>query len=164
LEWKGPSRLCASRGEPVMNLPVPKGSSRLHLTHITPINMHMPSKLEAALLATQYNKLSCCVSIIITIIITRFPVLRTEYVEQHLYYCFPLFPILAFSLPVMCMPNSSKIISHVLIPAFQWSASSSTACHCTKHHLQRQPDIVHSSHMSQPSEAPISEQFAVIGT
>ena len=59
---------------------------------------------------------------------------------------FSIVPILAFSPPVICMPNSSKIISHVLIPAFQWSASSSTACHFTEHHLQRQPEIVHSSH------------------
>jgi len=50
------------------------------------------------------------------IIVTRFPVLRTRNVEQHLYYCFPLFPILAFFPPVICMPNSSKIFSHVFIP------------------------------------------------
>jgi len=128
-------------------------------------------------LAIPYNNYRCiddhdvCIThphqqkcILFIIILSRFTVLRTRYVEQHMYSCFPLFPILAFSPPVRCMPNSSKIISHVLIPAFQWSASSSTACHCTKHHLQRQPDIVHSSHMSQPSEAPISEQLAIIGT
>ena len=56
--------------------------------------------------------------LIIIIISTRIPVLRTRYVEQHLYYCFPLFPILAFYPPVICMSNSSKIFSHVFIPAF----------------------------------------------
>ena len=48
-------------------------------------------------------------NIVISVItITRFPVPRTRYVEQHLYYCIPLFPILAFSPPVTCVPSSTK--------------------------------------------------------
>lgn len=53
--------------------------------------------------------------------------MKTRFPQQHLNYISPVFAILALAPPAICMPDSIKIISHIVIPALHQSASSPSA-------------------------------------